>query len=130
MIQDKTQDAYQWNKSTIQLLTLWSPIWFIPTAISLPYWPHSWSSRSYVTLASALICIASILKAITRYKPYALILAHAAQIINSIAGPFVLSTITLISSEWFPINQRLFATSVAISAHYLGIFSVTPNRLC
>lgn len=112
------------QSETQRLLTLWDPIWFIPTAISLPYLPHSWSSRLYITLSSAVICIASMLKTITTCKPYALILAHAVQIINGIAGPFVLSTTALISSEWFPINQRLFAISIAVSAHYLGTFSI------
>ena len=121
VIQHDTQHSYKWSKSTIQLLTLWSPICFIPTALLLSYCPKNFSSRSYITVASALVCFASIFKAITRSKPYALIFAHTAQILNGIAGPFVLSTPSLISSEWFPINQRIFATSIAISANYLGI---------
>lgn len=122
VIENDIQHSYQWNESTTKRLTLCSQILFISTALLLPCAHHRVSSRSYITISSGLVCMASILKAITSSKPYALILAYAAQILNGISGPFVLSTIALISSEWFPINQRIFATSVAISAYYLGIF--------
>ena len=121
VISEEVQIVYGLDKSTVQLQTLWSQICFVPAAFTLSCFPKHFSSRRYITIASTLICIGSILKAITTMSPYSLIFAHVAQISNGIAAPFVFCTPSLISSDWFPINQRSFATSLAISANYLGI---------
>lgn len=63
----------------------------------------------------------SIFRSITIFDPYSTFFAHIGQILNGVSGPFVISTVTAISSEWFPFHQRTLATSIAIGSSYAGM---------
>ena len=54
------------------------------------------------------------------FKSNAIWFLHAAQILNAMAGPFVMSTVSQCSCLWFGVNERARATSVAIFSNNLG----------
>lgn len=121
MIYDATHNLYGWDKATVDLLTSYAQICFIIIAPLLPIITTKVSCRKLITLSSITMAAGSIIRSITIYNPYSTFFAHVGQILNGIAGPFVVSTPTAISSEWFPSHQRTLATSIAVGASYSGM---------
>ena len=48
-------------------------------------------------------------------------LLHAGQFLNGLAGPVAMSTPPVVSSLFFPPNQRATATSIMAVSNYLGV---------
>ena len=107
------------DEHTIDLLLSWGSIFFL---VAAP--PTAWlCSRpnglrytliigSFLSLLSCLIRLIPVFFS-TLLMPYAIYFAHTGQIINALCGPAVMSTVSLLSSLWFPQNERVSATMIA-----------------
>lgn len=113
---------------TIDQLLNWGPITFVPT---VPF--VSWlliqenglqkCMRLNACLcfsACAVRCIPCLVSAHTREQHrWLLLLLHAAQILNGIAGPVLIAAPSRLSALWFPPHQRTTVTAVA-NASFVG----------
>lgn len=115
-----TEDLYGWSSTDIKLLAAWGPIFCLPLVLFMQPLVDRLGLRNTVTVAALFIAVGAGLRCLTTVAPYALGLAHTAQILNSLAGPLVLATPTRLSATWFPPHRRTTATSVAIMGSYLG----------
>ena len=71
-------------------------------------------------LCGFFIMLGSGLRCITHVPDVATPLVHIGQFLIGLGGPVAQSSATLLSSTWFPPNQRTTATAVASLASYMG----------
>ena len=109
-----------WDDSDIGLLGNWGEICFLIFAI-----PASWLVDTHGAKVSGLVCTGMMLvgsgvrclqwlfldhqNSGTIFK----VLAHIGGILNGSMGPFVVTIPSVVSSLWFPPNQRTMATGVS-----------------
>ena len=76
--------------------------------------------RISVLLCSASVAIGCCLRILSSEPDVATPLIHMGQFVIGIGGPVAQSSATVISSTWFPANQRTTATAIASLAAYVG----------
>ena len=76
--------------------------------------------RISVLLCTGCIAIGSVLRILSSEADVATPLIHMGQFVIGLGGPIGQSSATVISSTWFPANQRTTATAVASLASYVG----------
>lgn len=104
----------------IQLLAMWGPLGCLPLILFTAPIVRRLGLRAGVVLAAACVASGAALRSVTVAEPYALWLAHTAQILNAFAAPMVLATPPMLSATWFPPGERATATSIAVMANYGG----------
>lgn len=114
------REVYGWHSGTVDILAAWGPLIYLPTSFVCPSIVDRIGLRASITLAISLVCAGTVLRSLTTVAPYAIILAHAGQILNACSGPLVLATPSKLASEWFPPQQRTLAVSIAVMANYFG----------
>ena len=92
----------------------------VPAVMISPAFIDKYGLRKSLTFAMTLIFLGCVSRCITTKHPYALILAHIAQILNSLSGPILLTVPPLVSAQWFPPQSRATATSLGFMANYFG----------
>eukprot|EP01084_Bolivina_argentea_P294755 507283_1 len=140
---DEVEDYYHLKapnsgqvNGTIDLLLNWGPIWFLIAApfcayiLSYPIIGLKLNTKIAVILlfsGNVLRCIPSILEAcsfinysISNKFWHTLIFLHIGQILNAIAGPFVMGPPSKLSVIWFPQRQRNTATAIAAVSNTFG----------
>ncbi|CAB4055555.1 DIRC2 [Lepeophtheirus salmonis] len=115
------QAAYGWPSSSFAMMTNWGNIFFILTII-----PSSWilekkGLKSAVLLCSLFSALSMIIrvfntKSIQRFT----ISSHIGSILNGISGTTILSAPSVLSSTWFPPNERTIATSISQMFNLFG----------
>eukprot|EP00048_Salpingoeca_helianthica_P004438 m.76856 g.76856 ORF g.76856 m.76856 type:complete len:473 (+) comp13196_c0_seq1:1319-2737(+) len=139
-IADQAEKYYGISEATTELLLNWGAIIYVATVPAVMFISNLKNGmRISVLLAAFMISFATFLRCIPSFAPgyffeggwsdtdgrssvatFALSLVHIAQIINAAAGPLVCATVTLVSSTWFPINERTTATAVAVLFNNFG----------
>lgn len=76
--------------------------------------------RAGVTTGAAMCCFSAVLRSLTAESPWAELLAHIAQLVNGMAGVFVLATPSKLSALWFEPSLRTTTTATVVMANYLG----------
>ena len=71
-------------------------------------------------LSTSCLVLGTGLRCITANPGTATWLVHVGQIMIGLAGPVGQSAATVVSSTWFPPNQRTTATAIASLASYCG----------
>ena len=85
-----------------------------------------------IVLIAILIQVGAIFRIISTDNYYFLVFAHTGSILNGIAGATVMSAPPVLSSIWFPPEQRILATSIGQVFTQIGTglsFSVGPKML-
>jgi len=109
-----------WTPATIALLGNWGPICYLIAVIPTSYMMDVHGLR-LATIAAGLLCfVGSGLRCFTTHNPEATILIHIGQFCNGLAGPVAMSAGPVLSSTWFPMNQRTTATAILVASNYLG----------
>ncbi|CAF1148077.1 unnamed protein product [Adineta ricciae] len=121
---------YQMSEATVDLLLNWQSILFIPflpLAYILLNKQHG--LRKCVMLVATLIFIATILRLIPliishpsspHFHTISMPFLHAGHILNAICYPLVTAPVSQLSCEWFGLNERTRATTIAIIANNFG----------
>lgn len=125
----QVQSLYGWSTLNIDLLAAWGPIVYVPLCIFTAKFVDRIGLRASITVAATLTFIGTVIRSLTTRSPWALVLAHTAQILNGAAGPLVCATPSKLSVEWFAPHQRTTATSVSIMANYMGTGTVAEFSL-
>ena len=129
-IAQSVKPLFGWDNGTIALLNNWGPICYL-----LAVYPYAWlmdvkGLRAAVVSAWLLVFIGSLARSITADDDFGAALMHLGQILNAIAGPVAMSAATVLSSKWFPPDQRTTATSLISVCNYggvAGIFVLGPK---
>lgn len=116
----QVQALYGWPTWSIDLLAAWGPILYVPLAVFTADVVDRLGLRASITVAASLTFTGTIIRSVTTKAPWAEVLAHLGQILNSFAGPLVCATPSKLSVEWFAPHQRTTATSISIMANYVG----------
>jgi len=105
----------------IHILMTWGPWTFflIPVCIRLLNSKHGLQRSLKIAAGLELCCVAFrtipvLLSENLRSQSWILILLNAAQMLNGVAGPFVMGCPLLLSAMWFPEEQRATATTVGV----------------
>ena len=109
---------------SFHLLAAWGPLIYVFIVLMAQPVVDRLGLRASITAACVLTASGSLLRCIAIIPNVgdtaALLCAHGGQILNAMAGPFVLTTPPLLSLEWFEPRQRNLATTIAIMANYAG----------
>jgi FLVCR family MFS transporter len=103
---------YKWDSGVINVLAAWGPISYIPVCLCTPYAVNKIGLSYSVLFASFCTALCCALRCVSFEGTAALYSAHVAQLVNGLAGPFVLATPPLLSAVWFPLEQRTTATVI------------------
>eukprot|EP01095_Lingulamoeba_sp_RSL-Kostka_P011060 TRINITY_DN4121_c0_g1_i1.p1 TRINITY_DN4121_c0_g1~~TRINITY_DN4121_c0_g1_i1.p1 ORF type:complete len:203 (-),score=15.87 TRINITY_DN4121_c0_g1_i1:678-1286(-) len=124
------EEYYDIGDRDVDRLLNYGPIMFLTTIpLSLPLMNRPKGVRYstlFVCVLLSLCCIIRVIPSLpfvtfTQNKTLSYwLLLTPAQILNAIAGPFVMSLAPLISAIWFPSNERVLSTSIATLAQPMG----------
>ncbi|XP_064594844.1 solute carrier family 49 member 4 homolog isoform X1 [Liolophura sinensis] len=120
-VSQSAKQVFGWTDGDIALLANWGPISFI---ISL--YPFSWimdvkGLRWALISCSFVVAAGAALRCITFQQPYATWLIHGGQFLNGLGGPVAMAACTVVSSTWFPPNQRTTSTSIGNLLNAVGV---------
>ncbi|HHU88081.1 MAG TPA: MFS transporter [Spirochaetales bacterium] len=111
----------QASSTAIDLLTLIFLLGFIVFSLPASYIIDKLGLKWTLRLASLLLAFFSLLKGIfSTIFPLVLV----SQIALAIAYALILSSVTLVTSRWFALSERGFATGLVSLAQYLGLILV------
>lgn len=116
------QPSYGWSDAEIALLANWGPICYLIAVL-----PSSWlmdckGVKLSMQVAMLTITLGSGLRLIpTGTTEGFRLVVHAGQILNGLAGPIAMSIPPVVSSTFFPTEQRTLATSIMSVANYVGV---------
>ncbi|XP_074652676.1 solute carrier family 49 member 4 homolog isoform X1 [Tubulanus polymorphus] len=120
-IAHSTEDVFNMTDGEIALLSNWGPIGFLLTVI-----PFSWASdylglRISMVVSSGLIFLSAGIRLFVGINPdfykWAL---NIGQLLNGLTLSFGQIAPALVSSVWFPVNQRTTATAISSMCNPLG----------
>lgn len=116
------------NEDVLGLLLNWGPIIGVSSA-PFQFWLSGRNNGLYwsIFLAAWLVFFGNIIRTIPlllgetfRQGDFAFYLYQTGQILNAIAGPLVMGTVTQLSILWFPENERVLATSIFQTSNGMG----------
>lgn len=121
-IESGAQFAYNWSNSTIPMFANWGTIMFCISVVPLSKLVE-YDLRTTVILVSGLVALGTVLRCcrlITQNPTVFLVSCHMCSILNGISGVTIMAAPPLISSQWFPTNERTTATSINLACNMLG----------
>ncbi|EDO48894.1 predicted protein, partial [Nematostella vectensis] len=127
--------VYGWSDGTIALLENWGPITYILSFILFSWLLDVKGLRVSVLVTILLMTLGIGIRCITTKPAPATWLIHIGQFLNDLGAPVAMGAPPLLSSTWFPPNQRATATAISTLTSYVGIsasflvapFIVNPN---
>ena len=122
-IASSVQVAYGWSDGTVAMMANWGTIMFVISVVPLSWFIEHKGLRPTCILVSGFILVGSVLRCCQVFITDArLFLAscHICSILNGIAGVTIMAAPPLISSLWFPQNERTTATSINQAGNMLG----------
>ncbi|KAL9967772.1 hypothetical protein ACROYT_G026064 [Oculina patagonica] len=128
-ITGSAEDVFGWSDGTIALLENWGPIAYIVSFLFFSWLMDVKGLRISVLVTIALMFVGTGLRCITSDPKQATWLIHIGQFLNDLAAPVAMGAPPLVSSTWFPPNQRATATAISSLMSYVGIsisFGVGP----
>lgn len=128
-ITGSAEDVFGWTDGTIALLENWGPIAYILSFLIFSWLLDVKGLRISVLITVLLIFVGTGLRCITSKPEQATWLIHTGQFLNDLAAPVAMGAPPLVSSTWFPPQQRATATAIASLMSYVGIslsFAIGP----
>ncbi|CAK8671684.1 solute carrier family 49 member 4 homolog isoform X1 [Clavelina lepadiformis] len=119
-IADSAKVAYGFTPFDIELLTNWGPIAFI---VSMPIymWILDQKGLRVACVSTALfVAIGAGIRCFPLHVNIIKYFIHFAHFLNGIGGCVVMAAPPLLSSTWFPPNERITATSISTLLNYMG----------
>ena len=129
-ISTSVEKHYSINESTVDLLTSWGPIFFIPCLPLVYILLNRVNGLRYcILLLSTIDLISTIIRVIpllfvssssVYYSSINVPFLHLGQMLNGLCGPLAMAPVSQLSCLWFDTNERTRATTIAIMAYNLG----------
>lgn len=120
-IETAVQYAYGWTNFEAPMMANWGCIMFLVAVVPLTKLAEQ-NMRLTVLVVSGCVALGTVLRCCHYFASsyIFLISCHICAILNGIAGVTIMAAPPLISSHWFPPDQRTTATSINQAANMLG----------
>ncbi|KAK7495693.1 hypothetical protein BaRGS_00013140 [Batillaria attramentaria] len=118
-----SEDAFGWHDSTIALLSNWGPISYLIVGVLFSWMMDVKGLRISCLITAFLIALGTALRCITMDPPAVTWLMHVGQMLNGLAGPVAMAGPVVVSSVWFPPEQRTTATAIG------NVFAAAGNAV-
>ncbi|XP_062862013.1 solute carrier family 49 member 4 [Trichomycterus rosablanca] len=119
-IQNSAKHAFGFSSTDIAILVIWGPVGYIPWLLFV-WLMDKKGLRSSLLLTLFFMVLGSVLRSIPLNDLHLKrLFVHGGQLLNGLAGPTAMSAGPLLSTTWFPPDQRATATAIASLAGYLG----------
>jgi FLVCR family MFS transporter len=115
---DTAKDLYHVDDAEINLLTAMGPVGYIPLSFFSSWIIGEYGLRVAAVAASVFCAAGAILRCFADASSFWMLLI--AQLLNAAAGPVVMTVPPALSSVWFGVHERTFATAVGSLANYMG----------
>ncbi|XP_078661170.1 solute carrier family 49 member 4 homolog isoform X1 [Branchiostoma floridae x Branchiostoma belcheri] len=119
-ISDSAKLVFGWKDGDISLLSNWGSITFVGLALVGPWVIQSLGLRVTMVGTAVLVLAGSGLRCITTRTPAATWLIHTGQFLDGLAGIITMAAPPVVSSVWFPPEQRTLATGINVFISYMG----------
>ena len=115
--------AFYWTRSDLAMLIMWN---FIMQFVATPFFAWLLTARGVragAILAAILLTGGTLVRSFTSTPPGVTVLVHIGQALIGTSGAFFKTTPPLLSSLWFPPEQRTTSTAVCQASYSLGLMS-------
>ncbi|XP_068222406.1 solute carrier family 49 member 4 homolog [Palaemon carinicauda] len=120
-ITESVKIAYpSWSDAQIALLSMWGTITMILGLLPLTTLLQVKGIRIALLLTASFMTAGTALRCLTEEEQAFRILAHAGAILNGFAGIAIGAAPSMLSSRWFPPNERTTATGIGCTFNQLG----------
>ncbi|KAJ7390831.1 Solute carrier 49 member 4 [Desmophyllum pertusum] len=113
--------VFGWTNTEIAFLASMDPITYLCSMLFFSWMMDEKGLRLSIIISCAFMLIGTGLRCVTSHPPYAIWTMGAGQLLNGLAGPVTQAAPTLLSSTWFPSEQRTTSTAVAALCGSLGV---------
>lgn len=113
--------VFNWTNTEIAFLASMDPITYLCSMFFFSWLMDEKGLRRSVLISCAFMFVGTALRCVTSDPSYAIWSMGAGQLLNGLAGPVTQAAPTLLSSTWFPSEQRTTSTAVAALCGSLGV---------
>ncbi|KAL9954760.1 hypothetical protein ACROYT_G042335 [Oculina patagonica] len=113
--------VFGWTNTEIAFLASMDPITYLCSMFFFSWMMDEKGLRLSILVSCAFMFIGTGLRCVTSHPSYAIWSMGAGQLLNGLAGPVTQAAPTLLSSTWFPSEQRTTSTAVAALCGSLGV---------
>ncbi|KAG1695561.1 Disrupted in renal carcinoma protein 2 [Nymphon striatum] len=114
------ENYFGWKNSDIALLNNWGNVNVLLFILPAVWLLETKGVRVTVIVSTALLFLATLVRCITTKSPYAIWLMNTGQFLNGISIIITLIVPALLSSIWFPVQERITAITIISLACNLG----------
>ncbi|KAK8728928.1 hypothetical protein OTU49_008875, partial [Cherax quadricarinatus] len=111
---------HNWDNAEIALLSMWGTITMIMGLAPLTLLLQTKGIRVALLLTAFLLSLGTAVRCLTTEEKSFTVLAHVGAVLNGFAGIIIGAAPSLISSRWFPPNERTTATGIGCTFNQLG----------
>ncbi len=112
--------VYGWTEADIALMTNYGPIDFVLSAFIFSWILDVKGLRMASLITSGFVTMGAGLRCVTSSPPMATWLVHLGQFLNGFGGIVAMGGSALMSSVWFPVEQRSTATALISITNSFG----------
>ncbi|KAB7500452.1 Disrupted in renal carcinoma protein 2-like protein [Armadillidium nasatum] len=109
-----------WDDAEIGLLSMWGTITMIIGLVPFTIMLQTKGLRYSIVITSGLLAAASAVRLLATEELAFTIFAHIGALLNGFAGIIIGCAPSLLSSTWFPPNERTTATGIGCTFNQLG----------
>ena len=122
-IEKTAQDALGLTQTDLALLPNWFNLCYFIAVFPFMWLIQTKGLRAAELTTASIICAGAAIRCFSfgsNFPTADRVFIHLGQIVNGIAAPIPWIGCTYISAFWFPVSERSLATSIGLSATYLG----------
>ncbi|ESN93457.1 hypothetical protein HELRODRAFT_194103 [Helobdella robusta] len=120
VITPSVEEAFSWSDDQISLMQLWLYGAYVVAMVPYAIFLDKQGLRYPMLLTCFFLVLGTATRCIFSSPPYVLWSAHIGHLFIGLSGPIAFIGGPIISSLWFPANQRTTATSIATVSGYAG----------
>ncbi|KAK3894940.1 hypothetical protein Pcinc_001318 [Petrolisthes cinctipes] len=120
-IVESVKVAYpNWDNGEVALLSMWGTITMLTGLIPMTILLQTKGLRISLILTVFMMAMGTAVRCFTTEEYSFTILAHIGAVLNGFAGIIIGAAPSLVSSRWFPPNERTTATAIGCTFNQLG----------
>lgn len=110
----------KWDDAEIALLSMWGTITMITGLVPMTILLQAKGLRVSLLVTAALLTMGTGVRCFSSEEQPFTVLAHIGAVLNGFAGIIIGAAPSLLSSRWFPHNERTTATGIGCTFNQLG----------
>ncbi|XP_064643405.1 uncharacterized protein LOC135497578 [Lineus longissimus] len=113
--------VFEWDNAMIALLSNWGCISSLIASVVIIWLLETRGLRTTILIGTGVLAVGASIRCITMEQPYATWLMNIGAFLEGVYGAAAMAGPCVVSSTWFPVNERTTATAISATANYLGI---------